>query len=139
MRIDGMNIEEGSDVVNLVVPNGAIYPENPDDGEIFKLTSKTTLSVYSESLGEWLDMVVSGGEDSFMTASETQSYVDNAVANLSNTTPEIWETMNTISEFLNDNPNEFTTLMNAIATKVNIDGSSVMTGVLRAPGFQVVT
>jgi len=50
MLVDGIQLSEGSEVVNLVVDSGTTFPSNPNTGELFYKTSATAgLYVYDGS------------------------------------------------------------------------------------------
>lgn len=50
MKIDGIDLVEGSEVINLAVARGTSFPASPDEGELFYLTSGTVgLYVYKTS------------------------------------------------------------------------------------------
>ena len=42
MRIDGINLVEGSKIQNLVVNAGTSFPLNPDTGELFIVMMRAT-------------------------------------------------------------------------------------------------
>lgn len=46
MLIDGINLVEGSKVVNLTVDSGIAFPASPDTGELFYRSDESTLYVY---------------------------------------------------------------------------------------------
>lgn len=46
MLIDSINLLEGSDVKNLVLPSGTSFPQNPNPGELFFNTTDITVYVY---------------------------------------------------------------------------------------------
>lgn len=43
MKIHGLNLHEGADVQNMTCPRGDVFPDNPTDGELFRLKGNTAL------------------------------------------------------------------------------------------------
>lgn len=50
MLIDGINLAEGSDIINAVVTKGTTSPSNPNVGELFFNTTSNKLTIYD---GSW--------------------------------------------------------------------------------------
>lgn len=63
MRIDGIEVVEGSKVTNLTVASGDSYPSNPNIGELFFRTDQDQLYNY-KSTG-WAPVGSGGGGGSY--------------------------------------------------------------------------
>lgn len=59
MLIDSINLLEGSDVKNLILPSGTSFPQNPNPGELFFKTTDTTVYVYQTN--SWVALGTSNG------------------------------------------------------------------------------
>src|SRR5574344_1712138 len=68
--------------------------------------------------------------DSSTQIANTQ-YVQNSISAIVNSAPETLNTLKELATALGSDPNFATTMTNQLATKVNIDGSSTMTGQLK--------
>lgn len=53
MRIDGIQLGEGSNISNLVVASGSAFPDLANEGELFFRTDVALKGVYVFMNGEW--------------------------------------------------------------------------------------
>jgi hypothetical protein len=53
MRIDGIRLREGSDVVNLTVTGGSSFPASPSAGELFFRTDPASLGLHQYNGASW--------------------------------------------------------------------------------------
>ena len=51
MKYYGIDLTEGSEIINLTVPTGTAFPSNPNDGELFYRTDLT--AYYGYQNGSW--------------------------------------------------------------------------------------
>ena len=73
MLFDGIEILEGSQVVNFTFPTGASFPSSPDQGEIFFKTDVKKPFIYVDSA--WLEMTTGAGGASGNSGSGVVSIV----------------------------------------------------------------
>jgi len=62
MLIDGLDLVEGSGVLNLTVPIGTAFPSTPDYGELFYRTDEDKLYIYSTTGSTWV-AIAKGSSD----------------------------------------------------------------------------
>lgn len=62
MLFDGIEILEGSEVVNFAFPMGTSFPSNPNQGEIYYKTDVKTPYIYIDTT--WTEMVTSASTGS---------------------------------------------------------------------------
>lgn len=65
MLFDSIQLLDGSKITNVVVDSGASFPQQPDTGELFYLTSGT-VGLYCFDGSEWLQAGSGGGVSSFL-------------------------------------------------------------------------
>src|SRR5271167_3680486 len=57
MKIDGIQLIEGSDIKNCVVDTGLVFPTSPDDGQLFYIKTggsfENGLYVYESNTSSW--------------------------------------------------------------------------------------
>ena len=75
MLTDGLQLLEGSDIVNAVVDTGTAFPLNPNAGELFYRTDLTSLQVFDGT--SWVQV---GLETSQLNGHPGSYYLDNANA-----------------------------------------------------------
>lgn len=81
MLIDSINLIEGSDVKNLILPSGTSFPQNPNPGELFFYTTDSTVYLYQTT--SWVALGPGN------TGSQTPSALVHVVASLTSiATPE---------------------------------------------------
>jgi len=140
MRVDGLRIEEGSAVTNLVIPSGTSFPSGPDsppnNGELFRRTDLNKLFMYQE--GVWKRVVDISENEEVYTTTETETVAEQKAADLVNQSSDTTNTINALSSLLASDPNGATAMTALIGTKVS-KGGDTMTGVLRAVGFEIVS
>lgn len=74
MRIDGIEVVEGSKVTNLTVASGDSYPSNPNVGELFFRTDQDQLYNY-KSTG-WSPVGSGGGGGSYSITGDVSGTID---------------------------------------------------------------
>jgi len=140
MRVDGLRIEEGSSVSNLTVPSGTSFPVGPDnppnDGELFRRTDLYKVFMYQQ--GVWKRIIDIPEDQEVYTQDETDTIAEAKASAIVNQAPETTSTINALAALLASDPDGATAMNALIGTKV-AKGGDTMTGVLKAPGFEMVS
>ena len=61
MKIDGVNILEGSSISNAVLPSGIAFPSNPSLGELYYNTQAPNIGTYVYDGSAWITLAGGGG------------------------------------------------------------------------------
>ena len=114
MRIDGIEVVEGSRVSNLTVNSGNVFPSNPDVGELFFKTDTDQLYNYRSS--GWTPVAAGGGM--FTISGDVSGTIDGGVDTL---------TLNSV----NSTPGTFGSATTSAVVSVN--GKGLITAISSTP------
>ena len=118
-----IRVETEADILNISMPYLGMIVYAKDTGKHYKVTGlkdkKIGLKVFKNAAVDTYEVLVPEVGNIDLTGYATEEFVNNKVSTLVSSAPDALDTLNELSQALNNDPNFATTMTNLIGTKAD--------------------